>query len=143
MGDPEVTAEDLARVHAQAMDSGPAWSAADFAGLLAAPGVFALGDDRGVALGRVAADEAELLTIAVLPGHRGAGVGRSLLAAFETEAARAGARVAFLEVAADNHAARALYTRGGYVETGRRKGYYRLPEGGRTDALTMTRALHP
>lgn len=138
-----MTADDLAAVHAQAMDSGPAWSAADFAGLLAAPGVFALGDHRGIALGRVAADEAELLTIAVLPEHRGTGLGQALLTAFETQAARAGARIAHLEVAADNHAARALYARQGYAETGRRKGYYRLPDGRRTDALTMARPLLP
>jgi ribosomal-protein-alanine N-acetyltransferase len=125
------------------MDSGPAWSAADFDGLLSAPGVFALGDDRGIALGRVAADEAELLTIAVLPEHRGAGLGRALLTAFEAQAARAGARIAHLEVAADNHAAHALYIRQGYAETGRRKGYYRQPDGHRTDALTMARALLP
>ena len=123
------------------MDSGPAWSAADFAGLLSSPGVFALGDERGIALGRVAADEAELLTIAIAPAHRRAGLGRALLAAFGARAAAAGAATAYLEVAADNAGAIALYTAAGYVETGRRRGYYRCPDGRRTDAITMARRL--
>jgi ribosomal-protein-alanine N-acetyltransferase len=125
------------------MDSGPAWGVTDFAGLLATPGVFALGDDRGMALGRVAADEAELLTIAVLPAHRRMGVARALLDAFETRAGAAGAATAFVEVAADNAPAIALYTARGYATTGRRKGYYRDPDGRRTDALTMAKRLSP
>jgi ribosomal-protein-alanine N-acetyltransferase len=136
-----VTPEALAAVHARAMDSGPAWSVADFAGLLASPGVFALGDARGMALGRVAADEAELLTIAVAPEHRRTGLGRALLAAFEARSAAAGAATAHLEVAADNSAAIALYRAQGYGETGRRKAYYKGPDGQRTDAITMARGL--
>jgi ribosomal-protein-alanine N-acetyltransferase len=136
-----VTPEALAAVHARAMDSGSAWSVADFAGLLASPGVFALGDGRGIALGRVAADEAELLTIAVAPEHRRTGHGRALLAAFEARATAAGAATAYLEVAADNAAAIALYGARGYAEAGRRKGYYKSPQGRRTDAIIMARSL--
>jgi ribosomal-protein-alanine N-acetyltransferase len=138
-----VTPEALAAVHARAMDSGPAWGLADFAGLLASPGAFALGDARGIAVGRVAADEAELLTIAVVPEYRRAGLGRTLLAAFEARAAAAGAATAYLEVAADNAAAIAMYAARGYGETGRRRGYYRHPDGRRTDAITMARGLRP
>ncbi len=69
------------------------------------------------------------------------GLGRRLLAAFETAARDRGAETAFLEVADGNAAARALYLAGGYAETGRRKGYYRSPEGRRIDALVMARTL--
>lgn len=138
-----MTPEALAAVHAGAMDSGPAWGVGDFAGLLASPGVFALGDARGIALGRVAADEAELLTIAVLPAQRRRGLGRALLDAFEAQAAAAGAATAYLEVAADNAPAIALYAARGYAVTGRRKGYYRAPDGRRTDAVTMAKGLRP
>ena len=63
-----------------------AWTRQDIAALLASPGVAGLllqagGADAGFALCRVAADEAELLTIAVRPAHRRQGAGRRLLAA--------------------------------------------------------------
>lgn len=109
--------------------------------LLIAPGVFPCTEDGGFAIGRVAADEAELLTIAVAPEARRKGLGRRLLAAFEAEAARRGAAVAFLEVAETNAAARALYTGAGWRETGRRRGYYRVDEATRLDAIVMTREL--
>jgi len=94
----------------------------------------------GFAIGRAAAGEAELLTLAVAPDARRKGHGRRLVAAFEAEAARRGARTAFLEVAMTNHAARTLYTRLGYSVTGRRPGYY--GDSDQTiDALVMARAL--
>jgi ribosomal-protein-alanine N-acetyltransferase len=136
-----VTPEGLATVHAAAMESTRAWSAAEFAALLRSDLCFALGDARGIALGRAVAGEAELLTIAVRPEHRRAGLGRTLLAAFETDAAGRKASVAFLEVAADNAAAIALYLHQGYVESGRRKGYYAAPDGTRRNALLMSRTL--
>ena len=49
--------------------------------------------------------------------------------------------MAFLEVAADNAAAQALYARAGFAESGRRRGYYRRPDGSGLDALVMQRAL--
>jgi ribosomal-protein-alanine N-acetyltransferase len=136
-----MTPAELAGVHARAMDTGPAWTEADFAGLLASAGVFSAGDDRGIVLGRVAADEAELLTLAVLPEHRRCGLGRGLLALFEEDAQRRGAAIAHLEVDAGNAAAISLYARRGYVEVGRRKGYYRAGDGSRSDAVLMSRTL--
>ena len=63
-----------------------AWTRQDIAELVASPGVAGLllqvdGHDAGFALCRVAADEAELLTIAVRPARRRQGVARRLLAA--------------------------------------------------------------
>lgn len=136
-----MTPEALAATHAAAMDTGRAWSAAEFADLLRSPGCFAVGDARGIALGRAVTEEAELLTIAVLPEDRRAGLGGALLAAFESAAATRGASTAFLEVAEDNTPAIALYRRRGYAEVGRRKGYYAAPDGTRRDALLMSRTL--
>ena len=51
-------------------------------------------------------------------------------------AARGAVRV-FLEVADDNAAARALYARAGFVEAGRRPGYYAGADGERRDALLL------
>jgi ribosomal-protein-alanine N-acetyltransferase len=78
----------------------------------------------GFALGRVQADQAEILTIAVRPGARGQGVGRALLHGLLAEAAKRGALELFLEVAEPNAAARALYAGAGAKEVGRRRRYY-------------------
>ena len=136
-----MTPEALAALHARAMTSPAPYPAAAFAALLATPGVFLVGDARGFALGRVAADEAELVTIAVLPEARRQGIGRRLLGAFRDEAERRGAAHAFLEVAEDNAAARALYAAEGWIEAGRRPGYYAAGEGRRRDALILRRPL--
>jgi ribosomal-protein-alanine N-acetyltransferase len=84
-------------------------------------------------LARVAADEAEILTIGVAPEARRLGVGRGLLAAAMRRAASAGAAAMFLEVASTNTPARALYENAGFVRVGRRARYY--PNGG--DALVL------
>ena len=129
----------MARLYAAAFAEGPgrAWSAAEFSGLLASPHVFALGDVRGFALVRTVLTEAELLTIAVLPELQNRGLGRDLMRRWHLAAAARGAEIALLEVAADNGPARALYTRMGYTETGRRRAYY--PGG--ADAVLMQHAL--
>ncbi|MFN6953353.1 MAG: ribosomal-protein-alanine acetyltransferase, partial [Acetobacteraceae bacterium] len=61
----------LADIHAAAFPPAEAWDAAAIAALLAAPGTAALRLGRdGMAMLRVAADEAEILTLAVRPGAR-------------------------------------------------------------------------
>jgi ribosomal-protein-alanine N-acetyltransferase len=135
--------EALAALHARCFTSPRPWSADEFAALLREPAVFLLGGAHGFALGRVLADEAELLTIAVAPEARGRGLGHRLMEAFEAEAARRGATRAFLEVAEDNDAALRLYRARGYGESGRRRGYYRRHPGPAADALVMARDLSP
>ncbi len=73
----------------------------------------------------VAADEAELLRIAVAPAWRGQSLGRTLLQACEAGLAAAGARDLHLEVRVSNAAARRLYAACGWREVGHRKHYYR------------------
>jgi ribosomal-protein-alanine N-acetyltransferase len=86
----------------------------------------------------VVADAAEILTVGVVPSARRQGLGVRLLAALLVEAARRGAREAFLEVRVDNEAARSLYAREGFAEVGVRRGYY---DAGRVDAVVMQREL--
>lgn len=138
-----MTPEALAALHARCFDPPEAWSAASFAGLLDTSGVFLEHTPTGIALGRVTLDEAELLTLAVEPAIRRQGAGARLLAAFEATATRMGAARAFLEVAADNVPAIALYRQAGYAVSGRRQGYYRTQDGQRVDALLMDRTLLP
>jgi len=96
---------------------------------------------RGFVLARVAADEAEILTIAVDPNLRGKGVGHALLAENLRQAARAGARAMFLEVDKENASALALYRRLGFVKVSERTGYYRRDFEQPAVAIVMRKAL--
>ncbi|MEG0818973.1 MAG: ribosomal protein S18-alanine N-acetyltransferase [Brevundimonas sp.] len=126
----------LAAIHAEAFDA--PWDAASLAALLASPGVFAVAEEDGFILIRVVADEAEILTLAVRPAARRSGLGGRLVQAAVVRAAALGAERLFLEVAEDNVAARALYARTGFVEAGRRRGYYARADGSREDALVLS-----
>jgi ribosomal-protein-alanine N-acetyltransferase len=133
-----MTPEAMARCHARAFERrGQVWTAQDIANLLASPHVFAVGDARCFAMGRVVAGEAELLTLACDPAHQGQGLGRACLAAFETEAGTRDAEALFLEVAADNTAAQALYKTAGYAEAARRRAYYARQGAAPVDALIL------
>lgn len=113
------------------------WSAAEITATLATAGAFLLTAEAGFLIGRVIADEAELLTLAVAPPARRAGTGQRLVEAFLSEARARGAAVAFLEVAADNAPALALYLGAGFAENGRRPRYYLDRDGSLHDALVM------
>jgi [ribosomal protein S18]-alanine N-acetyltransferase len=78
----------------------------------------------GFILSRVAAGEAEILSIAVAPRQRGRGLARPLLDLHLRRLAGLGARAVFLEVDEHNVPARALYRRAGFYDVGRRKSYY-------------------
>ncbi|WP_233270541.1 GNAT family N-acetyltransferase [Chachezhania sediminis] len=136
-----MTPAAMARLHAAAFTRSRPWTEAEFADLLDGPGTFAAGDDRAFVLARVIAGEAELLTIATDPALQRQGLARTLMDEWQALAMARGATQAFLEVAADNDAARALYAACAYAEAGRRKGYYHRSDGSRVDALVMTRAL--
>ena len=137
-----MTAEELAALHGRCFAVPRPWTAAEFTGFLADPLAFVLIEgDAGFILGRAVAGEAELLTLAVAPEARRRGLGRKLVARFLYQARLRGAEQAFLEVAAGNEAARALYARCGFAESGRRRGYYRGPDGVAVDAIVMWRGL--
>jgi len=124
----------LAAIHEAAFAPGEAWSVAMFAAQLGLPGVFALLDDAGgMVLVRVAADEAEILTLGVAATARRAGLGRALVAAACAVARDAGAAKLFLEVSARNAPAQALYRAAGFLPVGTRRRYY--ADG--SDALMM------
>jgi ribosomal-protein-alanine N-acetyltransferase len=135
-----VHATVLAAIHAECFPAGARWDATAMAGQLALPDTFGLLDPAGaLVLARHAAEEAEILTLAVVPALRRQGRARALLRAASCRAAEAGAEEMFLEVAEHNYAARALYSACGYAEIGRRRRYY--PDG--SDALVLRAALSP
>ena len=131
----------LAAIHAASFVNPRPWSAPELRALLDGSGTFLLAEPGGFLIGRAIADEAELLTLAVAPDRRRGGIGARLVAAFTAEAQARGAATAFLEVAADNTAALALYRRHGFAETGRRPRYYTDGPGAPVDALVLCRAL--
>lgn len=122
------------------------WSAESMASAFGIPGtggliavcggsmVPSLGGDgpAGFVLWRAIAGEAEILTIGVLPPWRRAGIGGRLLDGAIDRARSDKAETMFLEAAAGNAAALALYAARGFVTMGVRKAYY-----GAEDAVTM------
>ena len=137
--------EALAALHAAAFTEPRPWTAAEFASLLAAPGVFLLTAPDALLMGRTLGPgpgaEAELLTLAVHPNARRQGHARALLPRFEAEAGARGADRAFLEVMATNAPALALYQGAGWRAAGRRPGYYRAPDGAPVDAVILDKPL--
>jgi ribosomal-protein-alanine N-acetyltransferase len=134
------SAERMAALHAKCFDQ--PWPASEFASLLSMPSTLAFAiqqDARHLALVlvRIAADEAEILTIGVDPDFRGKRLGLAVLDRAERAVSESGAISMFLEVNQHNDPARALYTRAGYSEIGRRPRYYR----GRDDALIFRKSL--
>jgi [ribosomal protein S18]-alanine N-acetyltransferase len=95
----------------------------------------------GFAMSRLAADEAEILSIAVAASHRGRGLSRNLLLTHLGHLAGRGVRTVFLEVEENNQPARRLYERAGFAVAGRRERYYRQPSGEQLNALLMRRDL--
>ncbi|UZE49378.1 ribosomal protein S18-alanine N-acetyltransferase [Rhodopseudomonas sp. P2A-2r] len=95
----------------------------------------------GFAVSRMAADEAEILSIALAPAHRGRGLSRELFLTHLGHLAGRGIRTVFLEVEENNQPARRLYERTGFVVAGRRERYYKEAGGQELNALVMRRDL--
>lgn len=131
----------LAQLHAASFTTPRPWSAKEIADLLDSRLVFLISEPDGFLMGRVIADEAELLTVCVAPTLRRTGVGSRLIASFLEKAKSRGATTAFLEVSARNAAAIALYAAHGFAQSGLRRGYYHTPEGEAIDALIMAKPL--
>ncbi|MGE4043920.1 MAG: GNAT family N-acetyltransferase [Acetobacteraceae bacterium] len=128
----------LSAVHRKAFPPSEGWSAEVITLQLELPNVLGLYDRRGgMILLRVAADEAEVLTIGVIPSARRQGIARALLQAACENARAFGASQMFLEMAVTNAGARALYAGCGFREVGIRRRYY--ADG--TDAAVMCARL--
>ncbi|HLX16817.1 MAG TPA: ribosomal protein S18-alanine N-acetyltransferase [Bradyrhizobium sp.] len=95
----------------------------------------------GFAVSRMAADEAEILSIAVAESHRGRGLSYNLLLTHLGHLAGRGLRTVFLEVEENNQPARRLYERAGFGVVGRRERYYRQDGAEPLNALLMRRDL--
>jgi len=136
-----VTPVVLAEIHAACFTVPRPWTATEFAALLATDGTFTIAESQGFLLARAIADEAEILTLAVMPAARQQGIAFRLLAGFKTVAVERGVNTAFLEVAADNEPALTLYAKAGFTPTAARKAYYARPGGKAVDAVILSLVL--
>jgi ribosomal-protein-alanine N-acetyltransferase len=121
------------------------WSAADYESLLSADSTMCfLAEDGesdelvGFVLTRLAADEMEMLNLAVAPARRRRGLGRRLVAEALARGRARGIEQCWLEVRASNRAALDFYRALGFRERSRRRAYYRDPV---EDAVVCARHL--
>lgn len=145
IAEPDAAAE-IAALHMRLFN--PPWDEANVCELLIAPAALAFTARVGLpplaigfVIGQIAADVCEIISIGVADGWQRHGVGRILFGGFERAASRAGAKRLFLDVAADNPSALALYGAMGCIEVGRRKGYYTRHQAASVDALVMSKTL--
>jgi [ribosomal protein S18]-alanine N-acetyltransferase len=109
------------------------WSTQDFRDCVSSDALFLVAEGKGadtiagyvVALD--AADEGEILNLAVAPSGRRNGLGRALVQHMLEALGGRGVQQVYLEVRESNAPARALYAAQGFKEVGRRKQYYRRP----------------
>ena len=95
----------------------------------------------GMMVYRIAGDQADIMTIAVLPEHRRQGLAAALVEKALADIATHKIDTLFLDVEDGNVAAIALYEKYGFSHLRRRKLYYRQKDGTCTDALVMQRKL--
>ncbi|MDE1162025.1 MAG: ribosomal protein S18-alanine N-acetyltransferase [Acidobacteriaceae bacterium] len=133
--------EGIAGITAEA----PQWSARIWERILQEPaaGRFVLlatsdGEILGFAVCMLIAGVAEIESIAVAGTHRRLGIGRKLLLAMMERVRSAAAEAIELEVRESNATAQAFYRTLGFIESGKRRGYYEHP---REDAVMMTLEL--
>ncbi len=108
-----------------------------------ADGLFAQSSQMpfGFVMSRLAADEAEILTICLDPAWRGQGHGHLLLERHQAHLVSRGVSKLFLEVEEGNAVALKLYLSVGFSKVGERPGYYRKSDGSRALALILRRDL--
>ena len=114
--------KELANLHKLCFPHKP-WSADDF-GDLKKSGCEIIASQNGFIVYRTTLDEAEIITIGVHPDARRTGIGVALLGVMEADLKKSGVKHIFLEVAADNTPARALYEQNRFVQIGVRPRYY-------------------
>ncbi len=127
--------------HIYSLSFDKSWSAQEFIDLINTGAQGWIKDKAGFILARTAADEAEIITFAVHPSYRGAGLGKMLLSQLNNHLQSIGCKRVFLEVKTSNHIAQYLYCQAGFEQTALRRNYYSLPSGKSEDALIFTLKL--
>lgn len=136
-----MTPEALAQTHAAAFTDQRPWSADEFASFLTQTGVILCGDAKSFVLGRLIADEAEVLTLATHPDFQRQGLAKAHLLAFVQAVKRQGGMRIFLEVADNNGPAKSLYSSLNFQGVGHRSNYYTRQDGTKISAEVMEYVL--
>jgi ribosomal-protein-alanine N-acetyltransferase len=134
----------IAALHAQSFQRG--WSEDECEQLLRDPAVLThraliRRQLAGFIMSRIAADEAEILSVAVSRACRGRGLARQLLSLHMRRLVGLGVGTIFLEVGETNDPAGKLYARAGFREVSRRPNYYSGSDGNPITALVLRRDL--
>jgi len=124
-----IMAEPLAKLHAESFTD-TVWTLEQIIGSLTLNTTcgwvaYANKQPMGFILCQLADEQAEILTFCVHPQNRRQHIGEQLLQQAIAAIRAENIKTIFLEVAADNSAACALYKKLGFKVNGRRKGYYR------------------
>ncbi len=126
--------------HAQVLDIAPMLHTGEYIGTV----VEQSGQLLAYVLARTMLDECEILSVGVAECMRGRGLGKQVLRQL-FEQLPTDIMTVHLEVRVSNEPALKLYQTLGFVEVGRRKGYYApvpsMPE--REDARLMSKSIHP
>ena len=128
----------LSVLHASCFDK--PWDKDAFSSLLSLPTTSGLINDKAFILCSVCLDEAEILTIGVVPEARQQGIGLELLNQMQALLKEQGVSKFFLDVNEKNMAARKLYAKFGFLQVGLRKGYY-IENGQKFDALLLKKYI--
>ena len=125
---------ELANLHQKCFPNKP-WSADDFRDLKNS-GCEIIMSENGFIVYRIAADEAEIITIGVNPDFRRQGIAAAMVGIIEKTLKNQGVKKIFLEVASNNIPAQKLYENSGFVQVGLRPKYY---DG--VDAILMSKDI--
>ena len=128
----------LASLHEMCFEK--AWSQSDFLSLLTLPTTVGLLSENAFILCSVCLDEAEILTIGVIPSERQKGIGLKLLNEMQLLLKGKGVSRFFLDVNEKNVSARRLYEKAGFEQVGLRKAYYE-ENGKNFDALLLKKEI--
>ncbi len=96
----------------------------------------------GYGLLSMAANEAHILNLCIKPSRQRQGLGLRMMKYLIEEAKKLNARSVYLEVRVSNLGALELYKHLGFLQIGRRQGYYPAKDG-REDALVLELSLKP
>ena len=139
-------ADAMAVLHAAAFPVGEAWTASAFKDLFnqattLARGVRDGGELVAFVLVQFVKGDAEILTLATAAEAQRRGYARALIEGLEHDLRTADLSKWLLEVRSDNSGAMAFYKRLGFRKDGTRRNYYKRLEGGRIDAILMSKAV--
>jgi len=94
-------------------------------------------DPIGFYVVSVQTDQAEILSLGIIPTHQRKGFGRYMMMHILSLQKSTPIKSFFLDVRSDNMAAIALYEKVGFTPCGRRKAYYTLLDNSEVDAILM------